>query len=241
MYSHFARILDEAFENDTHFKLGFNCGDYEAMDEHYFCGHSGIHAAAGATRVAIIDNDYDWICKFDYSEDARGSACEREYERYLAAKKFGVEDMLAEVVYLGSYAREYMCPNTTVWEYEENEDYDEVKYTAHIELYAYKKASFDFHIYGIYRNLSDEDKTLMDSRHSPLCGRNEDVGALFLSRCGHTKYCRLSDFCRNFHINDLHGGNIGLIDGYPVIIDYAGYYDVEDESSEDKYTSGYNS
>ena len=241
MYSHFADILNQAFDDDMGFKLAFYGGDYEAMDDHYIT--CAVHTAAGATRVALIDDDYDWICKFDYDTDALGAVCAREYERYQAAKKFGIEDMFAEVVYLGTFARKYTCADVSYYDYEENEEYDMIDREVELELYAYKKASFNLSIFGAYARLSDEDKDHTDRRNSPLCGRNIDVGAAFLTKYGYSRYIKLDRFCRDFHINDLHGGNIGLIGDNIVIIDYAGYYDEEysEDSNydEDECTSRY--
>ena len=40
---------------------------------------------------------------------------------------------------------------------------------------------------------------------------------------------KVADFTKKHRINDLHGGNIGYINNRPIILDFAGYHQGEDE------------
>lgn len=45
----------------------------------------------------------------------------------------------------------------------------------------------------------------------------------FISFYGETEFERLSNFLKENNITDLHGGNLGYLDGCPVIVDYASF------------------
>ncbi len=234
MYQHFKNILDTALENDDFFKVALPTFDSNVLDNKEL--DEDIIIFTGATRATIIDSNYDWVCKFDCEQDARGSACEREYRRYQLAKEFGVQDMLTPVVYLGTYIKDYMGYDVDPWDYSSSEldQYKTCEYHVELELYAYKKANTDVHIYGSFNSLSAREKHDLDYAHSPLTQRSTDVGAAFMREYGSEKYNMLDHFCREYKVNDLHRNNVGLIGNKLVIIDYAGYYDREYYTSEEE-------
>ena len=45
----------------------------------------------------------------------------------------------------------------------------------------------------------------------------------FISAYGEEEFKRLSDFLTKYRIKDLHGGNLGYLDGLPVLVDYSCY------------------
>lgn len=45
----------------------------------------------------------------------------------------------------------------------------------------------------------------------------------FIESYGEAELLRLDSFLAEFHITDLHDGNIGYIDGFPVLVDYSNY------------------
>jgi len=242
MYQHFKDILDTALQHDDYFKIALAYGDSDYMEQDYLEGVGDIQVRAGATRFALIDPYYDWICKADYSTDARGAVCARELSRYEAAKKFGVADLFTPVVYLGTYKREYVAFDVEPYDYDADKrsEYDTHVCCVEFDLYGYKKAEMNVHTWHAYRNLSDDERNSVDVYNSPLMERSSDVGAVFLRDYGLAKFNMLDEFCRVHHINDLHGGNIGILDGKIVLVDYAGYYNggysYEDDDSS-KYES----
>ena len=109
IFNHFSTIIDEMINNSlfwsTYWQRPYGFGDaidgsdYDEMPAH-------ILVCSGATRTGIVDQDYDWVVKFDVNDDAYGSACEREEQIYSAAKSYALDRYFAEVVYLGTYTRE---------------------------------------------------------------------------------------------------------------------------------------
>lgn len=47
----------------------------------------------------------------------------------------------------------------------------------------------------------------------------------FLNCYGEEAYKKLHDFLADFHIWDMHSGNLGYYNGKPVIVDYGGYHE----------------
>lgn len=62
-----------------------------------------------------------------------------------------------------------------------------------------------------------------DSEH--VACFNEYWIADFVSCYGMETFMKLAHHLDNNNICDLHGGNLGYVDGCPVIVDYAGYWD----------------
>ena len=239
MFTHFSSILDDAFDTDDNFKIAINTCDSECLSLDSIGSYPGVSTSSGISRMTIIDESYDWVCKWCYCDDALGNACERELKFYNAAKKFGIEDMFVEVHYLGTYSRHYETYNVNFWEFEkaEKDTYSREEYDIEMELYAYKKVQCSPWIHDDYMRLPDKDKSLIKDSHSPLAGRSVDVAAAFLRGYGRDKYLRLNDFCIENRINDLHTGNIGYKDGTIVLIDYAGYFDEGDYYSYEERSS----
>jgi hypothetical protein len=74
----------------------------DALEEMYECDTTQpiprITLSSGVYRGAIIDEDYDWILKFDLHDD---ECCAREEELYAYAREEDLEAMFAECAYAG--------------------------------------------------------------------------------------------------------------------------------------------
>lgn len=157
-----------------------------------------IRCCSGISRCALIDDEYEWIVKWDILFD--DDYCEKEAQTFQEAKQLGIDDMMAEEEYVGD------------WVDEENYIY--------LRLYAAKRAiSFSN---GNYLNLEEEEHPI--PKTSPLAERSKHIAAAFIHDWGIEQFEKLDKFCRNKRINDIHRGNVGLINGKVVLIDYAGYY-----------------
>lgn len=247
VFAHYKEILDEMILHSNWFKTFIQEPCY--MDEEVFgdgCNIPlGVIITTGATRSCIIDTNYDWVIKFDIEEDVRGSACEREERLYTHAKNCGVNQYFSEVEYLGEYHISF--PFYRVYnielesEYYEDFERDFVENEEHfgkkdiiniyLPLYAYKRVEENPSFESGY--VTEDEKTTIREMRSPLSQRSLEVAFNFFSHYGMEEYSKLSKFLVKYGVNDLHLGNIGFINNGPIIIDYGGYYeDEEDEENE---------
>lgn len=67
--------------------------------------------------------------------------------------------------------------------------------------------------------------------------RSEWVMNLLYEYMGMEKFLKFLDYIEENRINDLHTGNIGSLDGRPVLFDYAGFREEEDDDYCDSYDS----
>lgn len=164
-----------------------------------------IRCCAGVSRCALIDDDYEWVVKWSILGEK--DYCEDEVESFEAAKNYGIEQLMAEEAYIGDWV-------------------DEANYI-YLRLYAAKRAISFYPTQ--YRGLTSEEEQL--SSGSPLAERNESIAAAFICDWGLENFELLDKFCRDRRINDIHTGNVGLIGGRIVLIDYAGFHSSSVDSS----------
>lgn len=241
IFAHFSSILDDMLYDSLFFKTFWQA----PSDEEDMCGSiddralpENISINFGATRGCIIDDDYNYVVKFDTNSDLNGPACEREEYLYKAARDNNLEQYFAECIYLGTYVKNILfydynkIERYVRWygydwrEFEKNFMLNEDKFgdlhniTITIPLYAYPKARQHY-----YREGTKEDITRAKSITSPMRDSNLAVAIDFVRYYGVEEYQRISNFMYDEDINDLHLANCGEINGHFCIIDYSGYYD----------------
>lgn len=250
IFNHFSVIIDEMLENSLFFDMYFqrpfsfsdmiDGNDYDELP-------ARLLISSGATRTCLIDQDYDWVVKFDVEEDAMGSPCKREVEIYNASKAYALNRYFAEVIYLGTYTRtinfynfDDIEQNINFFDYDP--DFFEQEFTKNeenfgpicpitisIPLYAYRKAE------GYDCGPVDyATSSLAEKIASPLRSRNIAVATAFIREYGMDEYKAFSQFSLEWDINDLHLNNIGEIDGHFAIIDYSGYHSPYYEDSDEE-------
>jgi len=219
------KLLDRSPVLRTYFQHPYALTDY--------IEYSDIAILFGATRGCLYSYDYDYVVKFDTEEDyLGGSCCEREVGTYKAAVRHGLGECFASAAYIGTYQRE-----VTAYSFEDMSDCCEESddaflriaeerglemqnYVISIPFYGYEKATEA----DISFPKTDDEKKYLNSSVSPLTQRGIEIAATFLEYYGKEMYEALTQFCEDYEINDLHSGNIGSVDGRPVIIDYGGYF-----------------
>ena len=252
--SHFSAILDNMLDNSLYFDVFFqqpvSASDIGGSIDDISVPEN-INIYFGATRGCIVDDNYDYVIKFDVDEDNDGgSCCAREYGIYERAKARGFGQYFTEVEYLGSYTKTIMFYDFNDItrhfdfdyyydgfdeEFAKYEDYfgDIHPVTISIPLYAYRKASWHS---SKPRPMGAPDYLkLVKKITSPMRDKNISVAVEFVYEYGEEAYAELTDFMYEENINDLHGGNIGDVDGHMVFIDFSGYhkgYDYCDSSEE---------
>lgn len=241
IFKHFSDLLTKELDESYMFRIVMY--NYTDEETDYTFETADAYCSSGATRMAVIDENYDWIVKFSLHEDCRcQDLCEVEEDIYNAAIDSGIEQCFARPVYLGEFsyswngapicdvADQVVYSNCRVNEAEAyaKEKYGVEKNTVSAYLYAYPKANLDSYNFTASKQSLER---IEEKNKSPLTERYHKIGAMFLEQYGDEVYETLSKFCIWEDINDIHYGNIGFIDGKVVLIDYAGYHDGETESS----------
>lgn len=258
IFQHFKMVLDDLIDHSVLFKTYLQCPRY--LSEGVYGGGYGIPANismfTGVTRACIVDNNFDWVVKFDIDEDRYGSACEREERIYKYAEKENLQNYFSEVIYLGTYKKAFnFYPYYNVEQWADLEDRESVgafekaffKYknefssVQHIvvefPLYGYRRINAESPIN--YKMATKKEVTQIKKFRSPLTEKTFSVAVEFFREYGEKEYQKLSDFLIKNDINDIHGGNVGYIDEKIIIIDYAGYYDPDEEEEEEENNWSY--
>lgn len=250
IFNHYSKVIDQLMEGTNFFKAYFQHPwmlDYSVRGKENPLIAPSLQIHTGATRACIVDDDFDYVVKFDIEEDNYGSACEREVDIYNSAKASGMDRYFAEAEYLGLYQRKiryytFDAIDKCCYVY----DFDEEGFNNDIEknlndlgemetimiqipLYGYRRANGYTCPYA-----SEEEIRSARSIKSPLSGRNAAVAVAFMREYGQTAFEQFTDFALEWEINDLHLNNIGEIDDHFVLIDYSGYHDgMEDDEWDD--------
>jgi len=242
IFAHYSAIIDDLLDRSMFFDTYFQC-PFFLESNIYGDKHdelpSNISICDGATRSCIVDNDYDYVVKFDINEDNYGSACEREAQIYRNAQACSLERYFNEITYIGCYTKtinfydyydiEQFCEfygydaeefDRTIMEHEDEMTIHPIVIS--IPLYACRRAD-EYDCGPIDDGLVAQAQKIV----SPLRNRNVCVATAFIRNYGMDEYEALSQFALENEINDLHIGNIGEVDGSLILTDYSGYHDGE--------------
>lgn len=189
----FSQFLDNRTERE--FEIWFNGGGREILDN--------ITYNWGASKVAIIDEDNDWVLKIPFCNKSR-DYCEIEAENYQKAVKEGVEEPFAECYFL--------------MEYESAPCYIMEKVNCDEEA-----VESDFYEIGsdkLSGQMSEDE--ISDYLYSMDTG--EILGLLLESYYEVGFLQKVNAFLSENSINDLHMANLGYRGDKLVFVDYSGYY-----------------
>ena len=157
---------------------------------------SSITAKNGAFRGVIIDDDFDWVIKFDFIDECE-TGCYNEVINYGFAVENNVNEYFAPCFFGGNFHEVpfYLMKRMCI-------DENEISFDAMSDLYNSDEryANYDGEMYA-------EDA--------------EIVINIFGKYYNYKDVYKLIHFCEDYHINDLHEGNIGYHCGMPIIVDYA--------------------
>lgn len=244
VFNHYSEILDRLLDESDFLKFYLQSPYF--LEGKVFIDDV-IRFCYGATRGCFIDDNYDYVVKFDIETDDDGeSCCEREVEIYDRAKAKGLDGYFCEAEYLGTYTHSFKfytfeamesafgcCPDG--WDdfdglFMDNlDDFGEIKtICVSLPLYGYRRAEI---IPGPTNKFCDE---VVKSIRSPFKG-NYDVATRFYYEYGWDEYVAFSRFALRNRINDLHEWNVGYINNKMCLIDYAGFHDMYNEEEELDY------
>ena len=231
IFAHFKTILDKML-NHPFYKLYFQA-PYSLYTTEPFSNSITLHF--GVTRGCIVDADFDYCVKFLTEQDDNSlNPCERELRFYDAAKRHKLEKYFAECNFIGNYETDLVyydyyeitdhdamdTMNDEELEYFLKRNYPKRQIHICVPLYAYPTAT---RLY-LMRNLSKEEEDFCSRTRSPIIDRAKYVAAALWRAYGEEEFKRIDEFCRKYGIDDLHGQNVGDINGRIVFIDYAGFF-----------------
>lgn len=227
IFQHYSTLLDKVLQGNSNYWKTWLQAPFSISNTNI---SKSVYVDCGVDRAAIVDTKCDWIVKFGLEST---SPCDNELRLYDMAKHEGVAKYLCKCKYIGTYKRtiqfwDYTVANNFFWT---DKDEFEERFSAikgelgprtsiqiELPLYAYKratKADFNF-------SLSREELEFCDSYHtSPLTHCHKEVAIRFKDTYGIEEFEKFSEFCNKYDINDLHIGNVGMVDGRFVIIDWA--------------------
>lgn len=167
--------------------------------------HEGYEMHTGATRICVYHKDWDFVLKFD-EEYLTTAYCSLECYHYEMAKAYRVERVLLPIERVATFdngLKVYrQAKFTTGWHDLSCKDNKALRS-------AYEQTKHSKTFKKIYKGMHHDTHEFWVARVTQLYGK---------------KFMRsLEDWISEYQVNDLHTGNIGLLNGVPVLLDYAGY------------------
>ena len=234
IFDHYKAILDEMLEKPYY---RYFLQNPNTDTDNSLTPMTDVNLYFGATRCAIVDRMYPYVAKFTIEQDESPvDPCEREERSYLNAVKAKLDYLFCECEFLGVYEKRFMWyaaydidhQGIEVWDDAELNWMREIEascnkrmITVRLPLFGYRRADeFEF---TIGDRFTEKEVEICHSKHSPVTERMCYLGVYVLRQYGEDALDQLCSFCMEEDINDIHGGNIGWVDGKLVLIDYAGY------------------
>lgn len=186
---------------------------YDRESEMY---DAGYFVCSGYCRMIIFHEDWDYVIKFTYNEEAEMAYCANEEFLYTKAQEWGVAECFAGVYFLGEF------DNTDIYLVERC-DCDEDK--MYSDSYDYQFRNFCRERGYSAENANDDVyEEFQDECECDYSGQ-EGMMELAASLWGRELADKVYDFLNYFGVNDCHSANWGYLGTQLVIIDYAGYGD----------------
>lgn len=233
---HYSQILDELIADYDIMKT-YMQNPADECDEAtgYFYINSlqrDVEVECGASRLVLIDKECGFVVKIDIGcDDWNSNFCEREIHTYAKAKERGIEEYFVRPQYLGTYTNSYewfpyyqVSVDDFINEAQCYDDgYEKENVNLNFILYAYPVVS-EFGIKSQYLPQRCMQQAASYNR-SPLTERQSAIAATFIKELGLDLFLQISNLLEEEEVNDMHGGNIGYMNGHLVIVDYAGYHE----------------
>ena len=160
---------------------------------------------SGVSRACIYHKDWDFVFKFD-KHPTQSAYCALESYHYAQAEGYGVQKVLLPISKFATLDNGIKIYRQTKYSYSWRklppQEY-------HKLLQAKNQLQGKKAFNKIARGMHHETDILWRARVTQLYGKN------FMRS--------LQEWMEEYHINDLHIGNIGMYQGRPILLDYAGY------------------
>ena len=161
------------------------------------CGDTIYTISNGASKVVIVINDYDYVIKIPFK--GYENLCEAEADIYWRAVARGFEENFAPCFYVCSYKE---LPLYAMIKCDCGEDYEDIM----------SRISHQY--------ITDD---MFDADEAWECYEDEGCLSIFEDRYEDEKRYKWCRFIHSNHISDIHGGNVGFLNGKLVMVDYSGF------------------
>lgn len=168
--------------------------------------HNGEYVVSwGATRVCIFKPSWDFVLKIE-KDNRQTDYCALEAYHYDMAKKYNVQRILLPIEKIASFDNGIKVYRQTKY----STGWYNRKYRDRViseKAFASMKDSKQFH-------------KIMDAVHDQIA---YEWVARTVQLYGKKFMFSFEQWLDEYEINDLHTGNIGMLNNCPILLDYAGY------------------
>lgn len=205
---------------------------FDSTPFYRICNELGITIKGGASRIVIIPKNGDYVYKVNCS-DVQSDYCEMEKNIYDSAAQVGLSFAFAATERVDSIPFNFSFPfvdillemandmnGLSVTEAVENFDDEWDEYEGTLDFYRAIKIPEPFSCSST--EVSEFVQT--SGRKSPLAERLV-IAERFYQDYGAILYQKVSFFLEEHEVDDLHGGNVGILNNKLVLLDYCGYSD----------------
>ena len=208
--THFAKIF-ESFDDYEDIAYIYDIGDL-LEDYADALNSTGLEYDYGMSKIVIFDDSFPgyvfkipiYGCCNEYGDYVPYPVnyCELEQKIYKDAEKNAVSDMLCPICYVG------MAGTYPIWvSYEIDRMFD----TDDID------------------KLSQNSREAAEKSNKGFCIEMEPTDlAFFYDSYGIRQTNKMISLLRHYGVNDCHSANMGWLNDYPVLIDYAGFRGIDD-------------
>ena len=179
---------DSSFWYSWEDQVNYSCNDF--------------HLRSGASRGVVIFDNYDYVVKFDFEEEAENGYNLREANIYNIAKKNSMSKFFAKSFHAGTFHG--------------------------LDIYLMEKANVDEDAISscVWNSRMYDENMDKVPDEVGLAMSLDDVKTVvnFFGEFYQIDWVmRLLTFCEEYDIFDIHENNVGFINNMPVLIDYAGF------------------
>ena len=181
----------------------------------YFYWENGAECdvKCGATKAVFIPPEHDYVIKIPLKEEDGNETnyCKIEEENYQYACGCGLERYFAP------------CQDSFTYHYDPV-DYDDYSYSLIIDIPVYIMEYADVNPIENSQYESQSNLYSMSSEYVEYTYDELDIIRIFSNFYSDNEIEELLFFLQVYSINDIHDANIGMLNGFPVLIDYSGYF-----------------
>lgn len=159
----------------------------------------------GATRVCIFKPSWDFVLKME-RDNRQTDYCALEAYHYDMAKKYNVQRILLPIEKIASFENGIKV-------------YRQTKYSTGWYDREYRDKTMSKKAF-ISMQDSKQFRKIMDSIHDQI---SYEWVARIIQLYGKKFMLSFEQWLNEYEINDLHTGNIGMLNNRPILLDYAGY------------------
>lgn len=182
-------------------KFDFFEHNYNTDEFENFLNENQMIYTNGCTKYAFICDNSDWVLKTEYGPNKR-NYCAAEQDYYILAEEHGLQNFFAETRYL-------ITINDRDFYIQRRAEVNEDRTSDFFYEYCSPSCSDCY-----YEDEDEKNEAIWDSVYD-MCDEDR-IRAVFDDE-------KLLSFLNENNINDIHEGNIGYFNGFPILIDFSGY------------------